>query len=97
MQAEVGSLTINGGWLIFAALVAVWVALVVENRTRRLGALLEAAQQEAADAVIKLKLAESEAEANSRAGLGQLAAAVEQQEGATAPAEAATVDARERG
>jgi hypothetical protein len=96
MQSEVGSVTINGGWLIFAALVAVWVALVVENRTRRLGALLEAAQQEAADATMRLKLAESEAEANSRAGLGQLAAAVEQQEGEAVPAEGPAAEVRER-
>ncbi len=80
MQAEVGSVAINGGWLVFAALVAVWVGLVVEGRTRRLSALLEAALEEAAELRSKQQAREGQAEAaKTNVGLEQLAAAVDRQ------------------
>ena len=47
MDGEFGSYTVNGGWLIFLALAALWVALAVEARSRRLTSMLEAALKEA--------------------------------------------------
>jgi len=80
MQADVGSVAINGGWLVFAALVAVWVGLVVEGRTRRLSALLDAALEEAAELRAKQQARDGEAGAAKVGdGLEHLAAAVEQE------------------
>lgn len=47
MNGEFGGFTVNGGWLVFLALVALWVALVIESRSRRLSSLLEEALKEA--------------------------------------------------
>jgi len=47
MDGEFGGFTVNGGWLVFLALAALWVALAIESRSRRLSALLEAALKEA--------------------------------------------------
>jgi hypothetical protein len=85
MQADFGGTTINGGWLVFAALVAVWVGLVVENRTKRLSALLEAALDETNE-LRPREARKTEAEpAKDSAGLAHLAAAVEQERQAGEP------------
>jgi hypothetical protein len=47
MAGEFGEYTVHGGWLIFLALVALWIALAIEARSRRLSSLLEAAIEEA--------------------------------------------------
>ena len=35
MQVEIESVTSNGGWMVFGALVA-WIGLILEGRTRKL-------------------------------------------------------------
>lgn len=78
MDGEFGGFTVHGGWLVFLALAALWIALAIESRTRRLTSLLEAA----------IKEAEQLREANAKPGggpegealrsdLGQLATAVD--------------------
>jgi hypothetical protein len=85
MQAEFGGMAINGGWLVFAALVAVWIGLVVENRTKRLSTLLEAALDETNE-LRPREVRKGEAEpAKDSAGLAHLAAAVEQERQAGEP------------
>ena len=79
MQAEIESVTSNGGWMVFAALVAVWIALIWEGRARKLSALLGAGKQEAVEARAKRKLTEAGGVANFRADLGKPAAAVERE------------------
>lgn len=46
MEGEFGGSTAHGSWLVFLALVALWIALAIEARSRRLSSLLEAALKE---------------------------------------------------
>jgi hypothetical protein len=78
MDAEFGGFTVNGGWLVFLALAALWVALAIESRSRRLSSLLDAALKEAE----QLRAANARAGADAYAArlgpeLEQLAAAVD--------------------
>jgi hypothetical protein len=88
MDGEFGGFTVNGGWLVFLALAALWVALAIESRSRRLSALLEAALKEAEQLRAESAGAGPNADA-ARLGpeLEQLAAAVdsEGQSAAAAP------------
>lgn len=94
MDGEFGSYTVNGGWLIFLALVALWVALTIEARSRRLTSMLEAALKEAEQ--LRAASAKPGGKADGehlRPELEQLAAAVEGEgKGATVEPRAAEVD-----
>ncbi len=97
MQADFGSIAINGGWLVFAALVAIWIGLAVEGRTRRLSALLDAALEEAAELRARQQAREGETGAvKARTGLEQLAAAVEQERQQAVPEREPAADAKGR-
>ncbi|MBA3975471.1 MAG: hypothetical protein C0504_14795 [Candidatus Solibacter sp.] len=78
MNGEFGGFTVNGGWLVFLALVALWVALAIESRSRRLSSLLEAALKEAGRPRVESARAGADAGV-ARLGpeLEQLAAAVD--------------------
>lgn len=54
MHGEVMYVTFHGGWLVFGALAAGWVALLVANRLKTLNVLLDAAREEAAVALASL-------------------------------------------
>lgn len=70
--------TINAGWLVFGALVAVWAALIADHRIRNLSNALEATSQELAQVRSKLEaLQASLPKPVNVGGLGQLGAAVE--------------------
>lgn len=70
--------TINAGWLVFGALVAVWAALIADHRIRNLSNALEATSQELAQVRSKLEaLQASLPKPVNAGGLGQLGAAVE--------------------
>ena len=93
MDGEIGSYTVNGGWLIFLALAALWIALTIEARSRRLSSLLEAAIKEAE----QLRAAGAKPACGTEVrqlgdGLEQLASAVEG-EGKGAAVEQAEVQA----
>jgi hypothetical protein len=77
----------DGGWWVFGGLVAVWVGLTVEFRTRKLTALLEAALEETAQLRARERAAQAGQEKTcAGAELEQLAKAVGQQGGGPAPA-----------
>lgn len=78
MRDEFLNVTIHGGWLVFSVLAAVWIAIMVERRMKNLGALLNQARRQAAEAQEEAEALRAELLSDpARTGLAELAARAE--------------------